>query len=134
MLFTYGTQMKLLLTALFSLFAASSTFADDQIKTFFVPLVLNQVVDTGTYGQDENSSFICYGQITFKGEVSIFDKRTGFNMQCSGTKEKLDEMVSSRLKGTYLGSTLIYKDPLVSFNRTWSIPPRQTAGVLIYWK
>lgn len=80
-----------------------------EIKTAFIPHVTNQPHLSGVYGQDDQGGFVCYGTITAIPKMISAQQ----HFTCSGKKITIASYVKDTLPGTYIGSTLLYANPVL---------------------
>ena len=120
--------------AAFLLLTAFSASAQVQnIKSLFIPMTPDKEVPSGSYGQTDNDSFICYGTVEKISASTVF---TNVEYNCKGVKSSIESHVKDKVGGTYIGSTFLYKSPILVMSRggytVGGLKPG-ISGVIVYY-
>lgn len=124
------------LAAFLNVAAASPNVpGEPAIQSLFIPMEPEKVVPGGSFGQTDDGGFVCYGT------VKLLPRLTGLTNAeygCDGTKSTLQEHVTTKTGGTYLGATFLYKNPTLVAGRggVYTVGGARPgiSGVLVYYK
>lgn len=118
---------------------ASAAIADTNapgllIKSIFIPMEPEKNSETGTFGQTDDGGFVCYGTVKQQPRLMAI---TNVEYGCDGQKSTLQEHVTTKIGGTYVGATFLYKNPTLIGNRgAYSVGGSKPgiAGVIVYYR
>ena len=114
--------------------AVADTNAPGILKSVFIPMEPEKNSETGTFGQTDEGGFVCYGTVRQQPRLTAI---TNVEYGCDGQKSTLQEHVSTKLGGIYVGATFLYKNPTLIGNRgAYSVGGNRPgiSGVIVYYR
>lgn len=113
--------------------ASTGVPASQPIHSVFIPMEPEKVSTAGSFGQTDDGGFVCYGTVKMLPRLTGL---TNLEYECDGKKSTLQEHVITKIGGTYLGATFLYKNPtLVGGRGVYTVGGAKpgVAGVLVYY-
>ena len=130
-----GTLVITALTALMTLATANTAVPGSPIQSLFIPMNVGTELVSGSYGQTNDGGFVCYGTVE---KLPRLMPLTDVEYGCNGVKATFEEHVKTKIGGTYLGATFLYKNPslVAGYRGVYSVGGTRPgiSGVVVYYK